>query len=124
MLSTTVNTEARLMPSKTYRIDWENCRIGEFIDGSEAIAQSAELAVTTERYIWHIYSLNYGSEIYTLFGKNDAYIVSEMKRMIEDALSTDSRIKGITDYSFTRTERGISCTFKLKTTAGDINATV
>lgn len=124
MLSTTFNTESRTMPSKTYKIDWENGRIGGFIDGSEAIAQSAELAITTERYIWHTYSWNYGSEIYTLIGKNDAYIVSEMKRMIEDALSTDSRVKEITDYTFTRTDRGISCTFKMKTTAGEINATV
>lgn len=126
MLSTTItfNAETQRMSSKTYKIDWENGRIGDFIDGTEAIAQSAELAITTERYIWHTYSWNYGSEIYTLIGRNDAYIVSEMKRMIEDALSTDSRIEEITDYVFTRTNRGISCSFKLKTTAGDINATV
>ena len=120
----TLATQDEEMPSKTYEIDWENGRIGGFIDGTDAIAQSAELAVTTERYIWHTYSWNYGSEIYTLIGKNDAYIVSEMKRMIEDALSTDTRIKEISDYVFDRTDRGISCSFTLKTTAGDINASV
>ena len=122
--SITVVSRNDTMPSKTYKIDWENGRIDGFIDGADAIAQSAELAITTERYIWRTYSWNYGSEINTLIGKNDAYIVSEMKRMIEDALSTDSRIKEISDYVFTKTDKGISCSFKLKTTAGDVNASV
>ena len=120
----TLATQGDTMPSKTYKIDWENGRIDGFIDGADAIAQSAELAITTERYTWHTYSWDYGSEIYTLIGKNDAYVVSEMKRMIEDSLSTDSRIKGISDYEFTKTDKGISCSFKLKTTAGDVNASV
>ena len=122
--SITVVSRNDTMPSKTYKIDWENGRIDGFIDGADAIAQSAELAITTERYIWRTYSWNYGSEINTLIGKNDAYIISEMKRMIEDALSTDSRIKEISDYVFTKTDKGISCSFKLKTTAGDVNASV
>ena len=81
----TLATQGDTMPSKTYKIDWKNGRIDGFIDGADAIAQSAELAITTERYTWHTYSWDYGSEIYTLIGKNDAYVVSEMKRMIEDA---------------------------------------
>lgn len=120
----TFTSQAEEMPSKTYKIDWVNGTIGDFIDGTDAIAQSVELALTTERFVWRTYTWNYGSEIYTLIGKNDDYIVSEMKRMIEDALSTDSRIKEVTDYVFTKTKDGISCSFTVKTTVGDINATV
>lgn len=120
----TLETNTETMPSKTYKIDWEQNRIGDFIDGADAIGQSAELAITTERFIWPTYSWNYGSEIYTLIGKNEAYSISEMKRMIEDALSVDDRIKEVSDYVFTRTDKGISCSFKLKTTAGDINASI
>ena len=120
----TITAPDESMASKTYKIDWENNTIEGFIDGVEAIGQSAELALTTERFIWHTYSWNYGSEIYTLIGKNDDYVVSEMKRMIEDALSTDSRIKSVTGYNFTKDDNVIHCNFTLKTTAGDINATI
>ena len=58
----TLATQGDTMPSKTYKIDWKNGRIDGFIDGADAIAQSAELAITTERYIWHTYSWDYGSD--------------------------------------------------------------
>lgn len=112
------------MPSKTFKIDWVNNRIEGFIDGREAIAQSVELAVTTERYIWDIYSWNYGSEIYTLIGKPEAYAMSEMKRMIGDALSTDSRVTDISNYVFKKTQDGITCDFTVKSIAGDVSARV
>lgn len=126
MLPETFNVEytATSMPSKTYKIDWENGRIDGFIDGREAIGQSIELAITTERYLWDIYSWNYGSEIYALMGQSDSFAMSEMKHMIQDALSQDSRINEAKDFTF-KTNRGeITCQFTASTTVGDINATV
>ena len=70
-------------PSKTYKIDWDNNRILGFIDGKDAVSQSIELALTTERYVWDIYSWNYGSDIHTLIGQNDVYAMYEMKSMIK-----------------------------------------
>lgn len=111
-------------PSKTYKIDWENGTIGGFIDGKEAVKQAVELALTTERYVWKIYSWNYGSEIHTLYGKSDAYAMSEIERMIKDALSVDSRITGTNDFTF-ETNRGVITTqFTVNTSVGDINATI
>lgn len=112
------------MPSKTYKIDWENNSISGFIDGIDAIAQSVELAVSTERYIWDIYSWNYGSELHTLIGKSDGYAMSEMKRMIHDALLPDTRVKDTYDFVFKPTKDGIECSFTVSTIAGDVNATV
>lgn len=126
MLPETFNVEytATSMPSKTYKIDWENGEIGGFIDGRDAIAQSIELAITTERFIWDIYSWNYGSEIYTLLGKSDAYAMSEMNRMIRDALSQDSRITDTINFKFEANRGKVTCEFTANTTMGDINATV
>lgn len=118
------NVVVRDMPSKTYKIDWENNTISGFIDGKDALGQSIDLAITTERYMWDIYSWNYGSEIYTLIGKSDVYAMSEMKRMIQDALSTDSRIRDTSDFVFERARGGITCSFIAKTTVGDVNGTV
>ncbi len=86
-------------PSKTWRLDLENNRISGFIDGLDAAIQSAFMALQTERYEHLIFSWQYGSELNTLIGKDADYAYSEAKRMIQDALSTDTRITGIRDFS-------------------------
>lgn len=120
----TIEYTSTTMPSKTYKIDWETGRIGGFIDGKEAVGQAMELALTTERYIWDIYSWNYGSEIYRLLGQADAYVMSEMELMIKDALSPDSRITETKDFTFEANRGEITCQFTASTTVGEINATV
>lgn len=126
MLPETFNIEYTVtsIPSKTYKIDWEKGRIEGFIDGEDAIRQSIDLAITTERCLWGIYSWNYGSDIYHLIGKSDAYAMSEMKRMIQDALSPDGRIEETSDFTFEAERGNVTCQFTAKTTVGEINATV
>lgn len=119
-----INYTTTSMPSKTYKIDWETGRIDGFIDGKDAVGQSIELALTTERYIWNIYSWNYGSEIYNLVGKSDAYAMTKMKRMIQDALSPDFRVTETKDFKFEVNRGTITCQFTANTTVGEINATV
>lgn len=86
-------------PSKTWRLDFAGNRTGGVIDGLEAVAQAALLALQTERYRYLIYSWQYGSELQTLLGKDDDYVFSEAKRMIADALRNDSRIKAVRDFT-------------------------
>jgi Protein of unknown function (DUF2634). len=86
-------------PSKTWRLDLENNRISGFIDGLDAVIQSAFMALQTERYEHLIFSWQYGSELNTLVGKDSDYAYSEAKRMIQDALSTDTRITDVRDFS-------------------------
>lgn len=85
-------------PSKTWRLDLDNNRITGYIDGLDAVLQSAFMALQTARYQYLIFSWQYGSELATLVGKDSDYIVSEAKRMITDALSTDTRITDIRDF--------------------------
>lgn len=126
MLPETFKVEhaSRSMPSKTYKIDWETGRIGGFIDGKEAVGQAIELALTTERFIWGIYSWNYGSEIYRLIGRSDAHAMGKMEHMIKDALLPDSRITDTKDFAFEVNRGEITCQFTASTTVGEINATV
>lgn len=86
-------------PSKTWQLDFAGNRTGGVIDGLEAVAQAALLALQTERYRYLIYSWQYGSELQTLLGKDDDYVFSEAKRMIADALRNDSRIKVVRDFT-------------------------
>lgn len=98
ILDVTVQDAAQ-MPSKTWLLDASG-HIRQSIDGLDAVAQAARLAIQTQRYEHIIFSWQYGSELHTLLGKPVDYAVTEAKRMISDALSTDSRIKEIRDFSF------------------------
>ena len=53
-------------PSKTFRI--HGGRIEGTIDGLDAVRQSIELILTTERFLWPIFSSDYGAELEELIG--------------------------------------------------------
>lgn len=118
------NTSANPIPSKTYKIDWDSKRISGYVDNVDAIKQAVDLHLSTERYHWIVYSWQYGSELYKLIGKPHDYAEAEAKRMIEDALSIDSRILDVTDFTFDFSKGDMICKFKIRTNDGDINSEV
>ncbi len=118
------NSTAYPIPTKTYQIDWDNKHIRGYVDGLEAMKQAIDLYISTERYQWIIYSWQYGCEIYNLIGKPYDYAKAEMKRMIKDALSIDSRITDVDDFSFSFDKGNIHCKFKVMTTEGDFEKEV
>lgn len=69
-------------------------------DNLLSIIQAAYLTLQTPRYQNLIFSWQYGSELHTLVGKDEAYVLSESRRMIIDALSTDNRIKDVTNFRY------------------------
>lgn len=93
-------TDAKIAeaPSKTWQLDLDNNRITGYIDGLDAVVQSAFMALQTARYQHLIFSWQYGSDLVTLIGKDADYIFSEAKRMIADALSTDTRITDVREF--------------------------
>lgn len=95
-----LNFEYEELPSKTWYLDHKNKRIISHIDGINAVVQSAYCALQTPRYEHIIFTWQYGSELHTLIGKDEAYVFSEAKRMIKDALSVDTRITDIRDFTF------------------------
>lgn len=85
-------------PSKTFRI--HDGRIEGTIDGLDAVRQSAELILTTERYAWEIFSTDYGVELEELIGeRRPAYIEADIERRITEALMEDDRITEVKDFS-------------------------
>lgn len=85
-------------PSLTYRIDFEQGRIIGMVDGLEAVKQAVSLILQTERYEYLIYSPDYGSELKGLVGKEPAFITSELKRRISEALLQDDRIEAVDGF--------------------------
>ena len=109
-------------PSLTWLIDKEQNQVSRMDEGLEAVRQAVEIALSVERFRWQIYSINFGAELDDLIGDDEAYIVSELPRLIEEALSTDDRIRAVDDFSFSRTDgNSMTVTFAVHTVFGDIS---
>lgn len=108
-------------PSKTWIIDRDAMQVSRMDEGLEAVRQSVEIALNVERYRWTIYDANFGSELDGLAGEDEAYIIAELPRMVEDALSPDSRVITVDNYVFTRLDStSMRVTFTVHTVYGDI----
>ena len=102
---------ARDLPSKTWLLDHTNRRIVRIIDGAAAVLQAAFCAIQTPRGAHVIYSGQYGSDLYSLVGRDREYALSEGRRMIQDALGGDPRIVSVSNF---RTD-GDAAVFDLQT---------
>lgn len=108
-------------PSKTWIIDRDAMQVSRMDEGLESVRQAVEIALNVERYKWTIYDANFGSELDGLAGEDEAYIIAELPRMVEDALSPDSRVIAVDDYVFTRLDStSMRVTFTVHTVYGDI----
>ena len=94
--------ETVTQPSLTYKLDTDKKRIIGKIDNQEAIIQTVKKILNTERYAYVIYSSQYGSELENLIGKDYDFIVSDLERTINEALSVDERITSISDFTITK----------------------
>lgn len=114
--------EELVIPSKTWRIDFDNNVVTTMINDLESVRQAAILILSTERFEHIIYSYQYGVELLDLFGESQPYVMSEVKRRITEALTQDDRIAGVSDFNFTRSKRGLNVTFKVTCNVGQFNA--
>lgn len=105
--------EEKVYPSTTYKLDLQTGRIGRKIDGLEAAIQAVTKIFMTERYAHVIYSGDYGVELESLIGKEFEYVESDIRRRLEEAVTPDDRIQGITDLTTERSGKNnliVNCT--------------
>lgn len=99
------NEEAELETLETFRIDFQRGVItSEIIDQVEAIKQFVYITLRTERFLFPIYSQDYGSELRDVIqdrNSTEELRLSEIERMIEEALVFDERIEAVENYDFT-----------------------
>ena len=100
--------EPSAIPSKTYRLDFENGRCVGLVDGIEAIKQSIFKMLSTDRFKYLIYSDNYGFE--NLVGKERLLVQAELPRRIKEAVLQDERV---TDVDVTVQIHGDSAVAKI-----------
>ena len=95
-----VSFQTETQPGRTYKLDFGRSRVRGMTDGQEAVRQAAYLILNVERYAYPIYSRSYGVELSSLSGMPRDYAMSECKRRITEALTQDSRITSLSDWSF------------------------
>ena len=115
-----IEFDETMYPTRTYAMDLENKRIIGKVDGQEAMKQVIYKIVNTERFIWRIYSNNYGIELEELFGMPISYVLPELKRYIVEALTWDERINSVDNFDFEVGKGKIHVTFTAHTIYGDV----
>lgn len=112
------------VPSKTWIIDRNAMQVASMDAGLESVRQAVEIALNVERFRWQIYNTNFGSELTDLVGEDEAYIVAELPRMVEDALSPDGRVVSVDNYEFKRNGDSLTVSFSVHTVFGDLQEVV
>lgn len=112
--------EETTYPDLTYKINIDKNRISDYVDELDAVIQAIYLILNTERYEYLIYSWDYGIELLDLYGMPMPYVISEIKRRVEDALTQDDRIDSVSDFTFEKNGTKLHVTFTVNSTFGDV----
>ncbi len=110
------------LPTNTYQLRILKDDIVGFTDRLQAMVQTIYLILNIERYEYLIYSWNYGIELSDLFGKPIPFCIPEIKRRITEALMQDTRITGVTNFTFEHIKEKVFTTFLVQTIFGDVEA--
>lgn len=110
------------LPSKDYKLNMESNCINGYVDDLEAMRQVVFKILNTERYRYIIYSWDYGIELEDLYGESVAYVCSELKRRINEALEVDDRIIGTENFEFEIGKGVVTAKFTVNTVFGDVDA--
>lgn len=116
-------------PNDTYKIDVSvdsTSRIDGYLadDGLESVKQAIYLILNTERYQHNIYSWDYGIELEDLIGKPIPYVLSEIPRRVEEALTQDDRILKVDNFEFETYKGKVSVSCLVTTSLGDLETTL
>lgn len=112
--------------SQTWEIDWENNRLlSRRIDGKEAVAQAATVALNVDYLKYPIFSDRFGHEFSQYIGGDRDLLKCNAERLIKECLSPDLRIKRVTDFKIEDLDKHtIHISFKLHCEDGIVDMTL
>lgn len=114
--------EQKDQTSRTYKIDFSAKRVGGYVDEIDAMKQAIMKILQSERFLYLIYSWNYGIEMRAIVGKSYQVIASEIKRILREALLEDRRITDVYDVSYKQIDkRTLSVEFTASTVFGEVS---
>lgn len=117
----TADLEVARQPTKTYKMDLEGTTTRGFTDDLEAMKQVVFKILNTERYVYPMYSWNYGIETMDLYGEPVSWVCPELQRRITEALVWDDRIDSVDNFTFDLSQKGVvHVSFVVHTIYGEI----
>ena len=118
-LPTLNTTPNRGQGNKSPLIDLKKRRFAGWTEGNGAVGQLIYASLNVERYENLLHSWQFGIERDDLYGMSTDYVVAELRRRIEEALSVDDRITAVDTFDFSIKGRTITVTFVVHTIYGD-----
>ena len=106
---------------RTYKMS--DTQIAGFVDGMEALKQSIYKSLSTEQYEYPIYSFQYGIAWKQLIGEDRSYVRAELRRMVEELLMRDDRIRSVDGFEFSFSGDSCHCSFNISSIYGEISVT-
>ncbi|MDR0300616.1 MAG: DUF2634 domain-containing protein [Streptococcaceae bacterium] len=100
--TTTIDDVSSVISSRTYKV--ENGRILGMIDEVDAIRQAVYKILVTERFIFEIYSDQYGHDLNDLIGKEMPMVKTALGSVIKEAFQSDDRIDDVSIDEITQTD--------------------
>lgn len=97
--------EVKNEPSKSYKMDIDPEIINGSVDELAAVKQAVYKILNTERYLYPVYSWDYGVELDDLLGEPADYVCAELERRITEALTQDDRIESVDGFEFDLSEK-------------------
>ena len=83
-----------------------------------------EIILNVERFRWQIYRPYSGMQWEGLIGQDPGYVASELQRRITAALTTDDRVRGISDFAYSVNGNTLSASFTVNTVYGSEQTSV
>lgn len=119
----TTDLELQRQPSRTYKMNLEGDTTRGFTDELDAMKQAVFKILNTERYVYPMYSWNYGIETMDLYGEPVSWVCPELERRITEALTWDDRIDSVADFDFDLSQKGVvHVCFVVHTIFGDVQS--
>lgn len=115
--------EIETEPSLNYKMLPDDDAVIGTVDGLSAMRQVIYKILNTERFVYNIYSRDYGIELSDLFGEPYSYVCPELQDRITEALIQDDRIESVSGFEFSSPKRGVvTAEFTVHTVFGDVEA--
>lgn len=110
------------LPTMTFKV--ADGRVIGVVDDYDAMVQAIDKIMRTERFVFPIYTEDYGNDLEDLVGADFEYIKVEAERMIDEALQADDRVTGVyVDDIYKLSDDSVQITGSVETIFGNVDFT-
>ena len=108
---------------KEYEVDFNTGQLtGKILEDKAALKIWIYKVLLTKRYVYPIYSWDYGQDLEELIGQgyeND-FIKSEAERRVQECLMINEHIKGCSNFDISLINNQLQISFTVNTTFGEV----